>query len=147
MTLCKPGRCMDCRIKSGNDETKNVLARASVLVIARSDNDEIQHRTSELDCFADARNDEQKRSRGANASELCDHQASSKTQPLARRKRGERSAERRIQPMSAAQTACATRRLSAFWAEARHRQRCLRNASACGARSPSGAPLRLSSGL
>src|SRR6516162_3187222 len=53
----------------------------------------IQSGTSELDCFADARNDEQKHSRGAKASELCDHQASSNTQPLAQKKA--RGAERR----------------------------------------------------
>src|SRR5262249_27923380 len=64
-----------------------------ILVIARSDSDEaIQADTSELDCFADARNDEGNRSRGAKASELCGHQASPKTQPLARRKA--RGAER-----------------------------------------------------
>ena len=78
---------MDCRVKPGNDELR--ISR----VIARSDSDEaIQYGTSGLDCFADARNDDANRSRGAKASELCDHEASSNTQPLARKKA--RGAER-----------------------------------------------------
>jgi hypothetical protein len=31
---------MDCRVKPGNDEAKNILARAHHLVIARSESDE-----------------------------------------------------------------------------------------------------------
>jgi hypothetical protein len=89
------------------------------------------------------------RSRAAFASELCDHHASSKTQPLARTKA--RGAERRKTQSNHCPPRKTSvrneRRLSAFGAEARHRMRCLRNDSACGARSPSGAPLRLSSGL
>jgi len=134
---------MDCRVKPGNDELR--ISR----VIARSDSDEaIQYGTSGLDCFADARNDDANRSRGAKASELCDHEASSNTQPLARKKA--RGAERRkTHPTNVRRTnmRAQARRLSAFGAEARRRKRCLRNASACGARSPPGAPLRLSSGL
>ena len=94
----------------------------------------IQYGTSDLDCFADARNDERNRSRGAFAPELCDHHARSKTQPLARRKsEGSGAPKDAIQPMSAAQTSARKwRRLSAFGAEARRRIRCLRNASASG---------------
>jgi hypothetical protein len=63
---------------------------------------------------------------------------------LAQERRGERSAERRIQPMSAAQVRVG--RQPAFGAE-RATERIACAMLPLGARSPSGAPPRLSSGL
>jgi len=71
--LGKPTRRMDCRVKPGNDEAKNAREPHGTLVIARSESDEaIQSGASELDCLADARNDEPNPSRDALASELCE---------------------------------------------------------------------------
>ena len=113
---------------------KSILATQPRRVIARELRDEaIQHACRRTGLLRFARNDDmQKHSRGALAPELYLFVR------ILAISRGERSAERRIHPMSARANKCA-QFAPLDCARARKRAK-------FGARSPSGAPLRLSPG-
>ena len=115
-SMCEPLLCMDCRVKPGNDDSRDCVNHLAALHAGK---------------------DKQRWSRDAFASELC-RKAFTKRPP----QEGRRSAERRIQPMSARrrQDVAARRRVGRGAPALR--------SPACGGRlgggSPSGAPPRRS---
>jgi hypothetical protein len=85
-----------------------------------------------MDCRVKPGNDDiEKRSRGAHASEVCDHHQAKNSTARARKRRGERSAERRIQPCPPCRQA-GNAPLVCVRGGARRRRRCSRNATASG---------------